>query len=80
MTRGKNTGKTKLGIGALVLAGAAAFAYHKYSSMSEQEKTNLLGSLKEKGKKFYEEHLSGLIGKNSNGSLSHGYGPGNYQS
>lgn len=76
MTRGKK----KMGIGALILAGAAAFAYHKYSKMSEQEKNDLLGSLKDKGKRFYEDNLSGLLGKDSNGRLSRSYNPNAYQS
>lgn len=76
MTRGKK----KMGLGALVLAGAAAFAYHKYSQMSEQEKRNLLGSLKDKGRKFYEDNLSGLLSNSSNGHLSKAYNSNTYQS
>ena len=75
MTRGKK----KMGLGALVLAGAAAFAYHKYSKMSEQEKANLLGGLKDKGRRFYEDNLSGLLGKSSN-HLSQAYNSNTYQS
>ena len=74
MTRGKK----KMGLGALVLAGAAAFAYHKYSKMTPMEKERLLGGLKEKGKRFYEDNLSGLLGK-SNNSLSQAYNS-NFQS
>jgi hypothetical protein len=73
MTRGK-----KPGLGALILAGAAAFAYHKYSRMSPTEKDRLIGGLKEKGRKFYEDNLSGLVGKGR--SLSQAYTGNNYQS
>lgn len=47
--------RNKGGFGALLLAGAAAFAYYKYSKMSEEQKNNLVGSIKEKGRKYYDE-------------------------
>ena len=34
---------------ALILAGAAAFAYYKYSKMTPEEKTKFVSTLKEKG-------------------------------
>jgi len=43
--------------GTLLLAGLAAFAYYKYSKMSDEQKKNLVGDWKEKGKKFYEENV-----------------------
>jgi hypothetical protein len=46
----------KPGLGPLLLAGVAAFGAYKYSKMSEQQKTDL----KNKGKKFVDENLSGL--------------------
>lgn len=73
MTRGKK----KAGIGGLLLAGAAAFAYYKYSRMSEQEKSNLLGGLKDKGRRFYEENLGGLLGKKDGSHV--GFAPNSYQ-
>lgn len=39
----------------LLLAGAAAFAYHKYSKMSEAEKKEMVNNLKQKGKKIYDQ-------------------------
>ena len=51
MARGKG------GFGTLLLAGAAAFAYYKYSKMSEEQKRNLGNTIKEKGKKFYDENI-----------------------
>lgn len=39
----------------LLLAGAAALAYHKYSKMSEEEKSQLIEKIKSKGKQFYDQ-------------------------
>lgn len=53
--------------GPLILAGLAAFAYYKYSKLSEDEKRNMVGDLKEKGRKLYEQYapaeLKDLFGK-----------------
>ena len=49
--------RNKGGLGTLLLAGAAAFAYYKYSKMSEDQKRNLVGSIKDKGKRFYDEKV-----------------------
>jgi hypothetical protein len=43
--------------GLLLLAGAAAYAYHRYSKMSEEEKSSMLGGLKEKGRKLYDDYV-----------------------
>lgn len=40
----------------LLLAGAAAFVYYKYSQMSEEEKRDMVNNLKEKGKKLYDQY------------------------
>ena len=57
----------KGGLGTLLLAGAAAFAYYKYSQMSEEQKKNLVNGIKEKGKRFYDENIpqsvQDMIGK-----------------
>ena len=45
------------GLGTLLLAGAAAFAYYKYSKMSNEEKNKLVNDLKNKGRKFYDENI-----------------------
>ena len=42
-------GKKSLG---LALAGVAAYAWYKYSQLSEQEKRDLTNNIKEKGKKL----------------------------
>jgi hypothetical protein len=39
----------------LLLAGAAAFAYYKYSKMSPQQKKDLVGGLKDKATKLFEQ-------------------------
>ena len=41
--------------GVLLLAGVAAFAYYKYSKMSEERKRELVDNLKEKGKKWFDQ-------------------------
>lgn len=46
-----------LGIGSLLLAGAAAYAYYKYSQMSEQQRKDLVNNWKEKGQKLYDEYV-----------------------
>jgi hypothetical protein len=51
----------------LLLAGLAAYGYYKYSKMSTDEKDKLVGGLKEKGQKFYDEsvpqNIKDLFGK-----------------
>ena len=49
--------QNKIPKGSLLLAGLAAFAYYKYSKLSPDEKRNLFGSIKEKGKKLYDQYL-----------------------
>ena len=41
----------------LILAGLAVFVYYKYSRMSEQQKKNLVVSLKKKSKRLYDEYM-----------------------
>ena len=41
----------------LILAGLAAFAYYKYSKLSPEEKKDLKGAIKEKGKKIYDKYM-----------------------
>lgn len=49
--------KNKIQAGALLVAGAAAFAYYKYSKMSPEEKTKIVSDLKEKGKDLYDKYM-----------------------
>jgi len=55
------TRKSGMGLGSILLAGAAAFAYYKYSKMSDQQRQDLVNGLKEQGKKFYDEKIPGSI-------------------
>lgn len=41
----------------LLLAGLAAYGYYRYSKMSSAEKEKLVGGLKEKGRRFYDEKV-----------------------
>ncbi len=72
--------------GGLLLAGLAAFAYYKYSKMSEEQKRNLVSGLKEKGKKLYDEYMpteiKNMLGKketpgNYNTGSNNSFGEGN---
>ena len=47
MTKGQKTG-------ALLLAGLAAFAIYKLSKMSGEERHQLAGDIKEKGRKLWD--------------------------
>ena len=40
-----------------LLAGAAAYAYYRYSKLSEEEKKDLVDNLKSKGQKLYDEYV-----------------------
>jgi hypothetical protein len=42
--------------GTFLLAGLAAFAYYKYSKMSAEQKKNIVGDLKDKGRKLYDQY------------------------
>ena len=50
----------------MLLAGAAAFAYYKYSKMSPEQKKDLVSGLKDKASKF----LGGLMPNQQNGSTN----------
>jgi hypothetical protein len=66
----------KGGLGTLLLAGAAAFAYYKYSKLSDDQKKNLVSDWKEKGKKFYDEkipeNVKSMFGKVNQPSQTNG--------
>ena len=49
----------------LLLAGAAAFAYYKYSKMSPQQKKDLVDGLKNKANKLFGQFMPG--NKKNNG-------------
>ncbi len=64
----------------LLLAGLAAFAYYKYSKMSEEEKQNLVFTLKDQGKKLYDqyapEELKNIFANKGNTSGNTNFGQG----
>ncbi|HYF32070.1 MAG TPA: hypothetical protein VD993_13195 [Chitinophagaceae bacterium] len=43
----------------LLLAGAAAFAAYKYTRMSPQQRKDLVGNLKERGRKIFGQFMPG---------------------
>ncbi len=53
----RNNKKVPGGAGALLAAGLAAFAYYKYSKMSEEQKRNLVGDLKDKAQNLYDQYV-----------------------
>ena len=65
---------TKIPTGGLLLAGLAAFAYYKYSKMSEEEKKDLVNNVKDKGQKLYDQYvpedIKNMIGKKGNTTSS----------
>jgi hypothetical protein len=43
--------------GRLLLAGLAAFAYYKYSRLTQDQKRELADNLKQKGKQLYDRYV-----------------------
>lgn len=43
--------------GGLIVAALAAFAYYKYSKMSEEQKRDLVNNFKQKGQKLYDQYV-----------------------
>jgi hypothetical protein len=43
--------------GSLLLAGLAAFAYYKYSKMSDQQKKDIVDKIKSQGKRLYDQFM-----------------------
>ncbi len=52
-----NNKKIPAGAGTLLAAGLAAFAYYKYSKMSEDQKRNMVNDLKEKAQNLYDQYM-----------------------
>lgn len=75
----------KVSAGALAAAGLAAFAYYKYTKMSEEEKSTMVSDLKEKAQNLYDQYapkeLKDLFNKKapspSPSSASSHFGEGN---
>jgi hypothetical protein len=76
MLRYGKIGKSPIG---LLLAGAAAFAYYKYSKMTPEQRKDLVGNLKEKGKKLFEQFMPSGKNETSSNNTANGYrfGEGN---
>src|SRR3954453_21786821 len=68
------------GAGTLIAAGLAAFAYYKYSKMSEEEKRNMVSSLKEKAQNLYDQYapaeLKDLFAKKGPAAAESRFGEG----
>jgi hypothetical protein len=41
----------------VILAAIAAFAYYKYSKLTEEEKRDLVNNLRQKGQKLYDQYI-----------------------
>ena len=52
-----NNKKIAGGAGTLIAAGLAAYAYYKYSKMSDEQKQNIVSDLKEKAENLYEQYM-----------------------
>ena len=64
----------------LLLAGLAAYAYYKYNKMSAAEKEKLVGGIKQKGKKLYDDYvpdgLKNMFGKKQEPTAGPNYSEG----
>lgn len=68
----RNNKKMPGGAGTLLAAGLAAFAYYKYSKMSEEQKRSLVSDLKDKAQNLYDQYapaeVKDLFGKKGSAS------------
>ncbi|HEY0677855.1 MAG TPA: hypothetical protein VGD17_06200 [Chitinophagaceae bacterium] len=74
MLRYGKMGKSPVG---LLLAGAAAFAYYKYSKMSPQQRKDLVGGLKDKATKIFGQFMPGEKQTAATTANGQHYGEGN---
>ena len=54
----------------LLLAGAAAYAYYKYSKMTPDQRKSFVGNLKQKGKDLMDQYMPGSTGSGFNRSAT----------
>jgi len=47
--------------GGVILAAIAAFAYYKYSKLTEEQRRDLVNNLKQKGQKLYDQYVPGNL-------------------
>jgi hypothetical protein len=70
----------KLPAGTLLAAGLAAFAYYKYSKLSDEQKNNLVGDLKQKAQDLYDRYapaeLKDVLNKKGPSTASSTFGEG----
>ena len=66
--------------GTLLAAGLAAFAYYRYSKMSEEEKQTLVSDLKDKAQNLYDQYapaeLKDLFAKKGPSNAKSHFGEG----
>jgi hypothetical protein len=60
--------RNKSSLTTLLLAGAAAYAYYKYSKMTPEQRKSFVGNLKQKGKDFVDQYMPGSTGSGFNRS------------
>lgn len=76
----QNNKKVTGGAGTLIAAGLAAFAYYKYSKMSEEQKQNMVTDLKAKAQNLYDQYvpaeLKDLFAKKGPGAAESRFGEG----
>ena len=51
-----NNKRVSGGVGTLLAAGLAAFAYYKYSKMSEEQRRTMVSDLKEKAQNLFDQY------------------------
>ena len=49
--------RNKSSLTSLLLAGAAAYAYYKYSKMTPEQRKTFVGNLKQKGRDFVDHYM-----------------------
>jgi len=68
----------------LLIAGLAAYAYYRYNKMSAAEKQKLVGGIKQKGQKLYDDYVpsevKNMFGKKQQQSSGPNYSEGDIYS
>lgn len=69
-----------LSAGSLLAAGLAAYAYYKYTKMSDEQKRSLVGDLKSKAQDIYDqyvpEEIKDVFAKKGPGNATSHFGEG----
>jgi hypothetical protein len=72
--------RNKSSLTTLLLAGAAAYAYYKYSKMTPEQRKSFVGNLKQKGKDLMDEYMPGSMRSgfnNATAAANDRFGDGN---